>query len=375
MITLGIFTTSRADFGIYKPLLNQIDAQEKTCYKLFVGGIHIKKEEGYKISRNFDFTPENDSDYCLTKSTAKATDQLAKIFQGESFDFVCVLGDRFELLSIIQTAIIFRKPIIHIHGGEISEGAIDDQIRHMITKASHIHFAACEEYSNNIRKMGEQGWRIFNTGALAVENIKNQPFPEKKELFEKHGLDESKKTAILTYHPVTLEKHISTEEQIHNVFKALKNFDLQVVVTAPNIDSERNSIISIIEEQVKKNKDYKFFQSLGSKNYLGLVKHCDFVIGNSSSGILEVPYFKIPTINIGSRQDGRLRHESIIDTKYDTKLIKQAVEKALDPAFKATIKNMSYRFGDGQASQKMVDAIRKVANRKYLMIKKLDFPC
>ena len=384
MTTIAIFTTTRAEFGIFIPLIEKIIESNDMDYKLFVGGTHLKKEygetineikeKGYEITAIFDYLTNDDSPEGLTKSTAKATHELAPIFNNESFNFVCVLGDRYELFSIIQTAIIFRKPIIHIHGGEATQGAIDEQVRHMVTKAAHIHFVSCDEYYNNIRNMGEQEWRIFNTGALAVENIKELANISKKEIFSSLNLDENIKTVLLTYHPVTLEKNLSVREQINNLFDALEDYNLQVLITAPNMDAENNVILQEIKNRTD-NKKYLFVKSLGVKKYLSLLPYTDFVIGNSSSGILEVPYFKIPTINIGPRQDGRIRHESIIDTDYNTVSIKQAIEKALTPAFRNTLKNMPYKFGDGQASQKMTNAIRKLANRNDLMIKKLDFPC
>lgn len=384
MITLAIFTTTRAEFGIFIPLIDRIIESNDLNYKLFVGGTHLKseygktikeiKEKGYEITAIFDYLINDDSPDGISKSVAKATYELTVIFRNESFDFVCILGDRLELLSIVQTSIIFQKPIIHIYGGEETQGAIDEQIRHMITKAAHIHFVSCDEYYQNVRNMGEQEWRILNTGALTVENILKSATLDKHELFNNMSLNSELKTVIMTYHPVTLEKNLSIREQINNLFDALENYNVQVLITAPNMDAENKLILKEIRNRTN-NKNNVFIESLGVKRYLSLLRYTDFVIGNSSSGISEVPYFKIPTINIGSRQDGRLRHESIIDTDYNIASIKLAIEKALSPAYRNTLKNMAYKFGDGQASKKITDAIKKLANRKDLMIKKLDFPC
>ena len=381
MITIAIFSTTRAEFGIFIPLINKIIESDDLDYKLFVGGTHLKNkygktinERGLKITEIFDYLIDDDSSEGLAKSAAKASYILASIFKKESFDFVCILGDRYELLSIIQTAMIFRKPIIHIHGGEETQGAIDEQIRHMITKAAHIHFVSCDEHYHNVRRMGEQEWRIFNTGALVVENIKELASISKEEIFNSLNLDENIKTVLLTYHPVTLEKNVSTMEQITNIFSALEDYDLQVLITAPNMDTENNVILQEIKNRTD-NKKYIFVKSLGVKKYLSLLLYTDFVIGNSSSGILEVPYFKIPSINIGSRQDGRTRHESIIDTDYNIVSIKQSIEKALSGAFREKLKKMPYKFGCGNSSQTMTNSIRKLLNHKNLLIKKLDFPC
>ena len=181
MYKIAIFTTTRADFGIFTPLLNYIKKNQYFDYKLFVGGTHLStkhgntiseiKDNGFIITDYFDALPKNDSEKEIIKATAKASEKLSEIFSKHNFNFVCVLGDRHELLSIVEAAIVFRKPIVHIHGGEVTQGAIDEQIRHMVTKSAHIHFVVANEYFENVRRMGEEQWRIFNTGSLAVENM------------------------------------------------------------------------------------------------------------------------------------------------------------------------------------------------------------
>lgn len=384
MNTLAIFTTTRAEFGLLSPLIKKLEKESGLNYKLFVGGAHLTstqgqtieeiKEEGFTITETFDYLSVDNTIFGLSNSLATETTQISSIFEKHDFDFACVPGDRYELLPIVQTAILYRKPIIHIHGGEATQGAIDEQIRHMITKAAHIHFASCKEYYQNIRKMGEQDWRVFNTGALTVENIQELANITKTELFKDLGLNTSEKTILMTYHPVTLETQISAKEQIQNVFDAIEAYDLQVVITAPNMDSENNIILDEINKR-KENNKYRFVPSLGAKKYLSLLRYVEFVIGNSSSGILEVPYFKVPTINIGKRQDGRIRHRSIIDCDYDKASVSQSIDKSLSTNFRESLRDMDYKFGDGTASKKMIEAIKSVKDRKDLMIKKLDFPC
>lgn len=384
MTTIAIFTTTRADFGIFIPFLKRIEESDDFLYKLFVGGTHLSrrhgytlneiKERGFHIAYEFDYLDNNDSALNITEASSKATKLIARAFNEENFDIVCVLGDRYELLSIVQAAIIFGKPIIHIHGGEITQGAIDEQIRHMITKASHIHFAACDEYTKNIRNMGEEQWRVFNTGSLAIENIKDIGYINKEELFTNIGLSIDKNTVLMTYHPVTLENAISTNNQINNLFEALTIYDGQILITAPNADEGNDELMEVINKYIDNSK-YFFIESLGAKRYLSLLQYLDYVIGNSSSGIIEVPYFKIPTINIGSRQNGRIRHKSIIDTDYSVESIKDGILHAGNNTFIESIKKMPYKFGDGNASQLMLDAIRSVISRQDLLIKKMDFPC
>ena len=381
--TIAIFTTTRAEFGIFSALLTEIDKTDNIKYLLFVGGSHLAFETGktineitnlnYPISETFDYQLNISDDTTLCKSLGNCTVELANIFKNFNFDFVCVLGDRIELLSIITNAIVFRKPIIHIHGGEKTEGAIDEQIRHMVTKASHIHFPTCTEYANNIINMGEVEWRVHNVGALAVDNMKMLPKLTKTDLFEKLRLSISKPTVLLTYHPVTLEFTFSALEQITNVFEALKCFDYQIVITAPNADKDREIVYNYIQKQLKLNNNFIYIESLGVKNYLNLIPHCIFVIGNSSSAIIEVPYFKIPVINIGDRQKGRIMHENIISCDYTTESIKNAVLTANNKEFEIKLKDMNYKFGDGNTAKKMLDVLKAINIDEKLLRKHLEF--
>jgi len=382
-IRVAIFTTTRAEFGILSPLIRQMMQDKDTELLLFVGGTHLAIEhgntikeivdQGFKINGTFDYLLNEDTSFSLEKSVGIASIELAYIFENHEFDFVCVLGDRFEILAIVSSAILFKKPIIHLHGGEATEGLIDEQIRHMITKGAHLHFASCEDYAKNIRKMGEPDWRIYNTGALGIDNIvKNERLP-KKTLFAELGLDENKRLAIMTYHPVTLEFDISPPDQIQNVLSALEDFDLQLVVTSPNIEVDRDKIVNFIQKKVDQHQRYVFVDSLGTKKYHSLIPHSEFVIGNSSSGIIEVPYFKVPTVNIGDRQTGRICHESVIDTDYSVASIKKGIQKALSKDFRDSLKEMSFKFGDGHAAEKMVEIIKSIKVDQNFLRKRLEF--
>lgn len=381
--TIAIFTTTRAEFGILSAFIQKLNESPDLNYMLFVGGSHLAIENGYTVDEikksGFDITGFFDYQLNLTdevsiaKSLGIATLELANIFLNYKFDMVCVLGDRYELLSIVSNAIIFRRPIVHIHGGERTEGAIDEQIRHMITKASHIHFAACEEYAQNIISMGEEPWRVYNTGALAIDNIKRIPKKSKEELFRQLNLNPLKDVALVTYHPVTLESDVSTIIQVKNMFESLKGLDIQLVITAPNSDNNRDQIFHCIKENVAQNSNYFYFESLGMVNYLNLIPYCKFVIGNSSSAIIEVPFYKIPVVNIGNRQAGRIFHENIITTDYSSESIRNAIDKALSPNFANELKLMKYLFGDGNAADKMVEILCSVSIDDKILNKKLVF--
>ena len=383
MKKVAIFTTTRAEFGILSPLLSALEENSGIIPLLFVGGSHLSKEHGntiqeitdrgYNIDGTFDYLINQYDSFSLARGLSVATKELACIFEKHDFDFVCCVGDRYELLSIVSNAIIFKKTIIHIHGGEKTEGAIDEQIRHMISKAAHLHFAACEEYAENIRKMGEQEWRVYNTGGLGIDNIvKGERLP-KSTLFEDLGLDENKPLAIMTYHLVSLEFKVAPQKQIQNVFLALKDFDLQIVITSPNVEVDRDKIVHFIQEIAYKNPSYVCVDSLGAKKYHSLILHSEFVISNSSSRIVEVPYFKVPTINIGDRQKGRIRHESVIDTDYTVSSIKKGIHKALSKDFRDSLKEMPFRFGDGHAAERMVEIIKNIKVDQNFMRKRLEF--
>jgi GDP/UDP-N,N'-diacetylbacillosamine 2-epimerase (hydrolysing) len=383
MKTIAVFTTTRAEFGILTPLIKSIQDQDDLKCLLFAGGSHLAseygltineiKESGISITDQFDYLLNQDTAESLVRSSGIALLRLADLFLQYPFDFVCVVGDRFELLSIVHCAILFRKPIIHIHGGESSVGSIDEQIRHMITKAAHLHFTAAEEYAQNIRNMGEQPFRVFNTGALCVDGIVNRKKMEKERLFQSLALNVDEKTILITYHPVTLEAHLAAETQIDNLFLALKKYDFQAVVTAPNAEVDRGKINKLLLENVGRNNRYHYIHSLGINNYYNLVPHCEFVIGNSSSGIIEVPFFKIPTVNIGDRQKGRIRHESVIDADYSVESINGAIEKVLLPDFRRQIQMMPYKFGDGNAAVKMIEILKTIEIDQSFLCKTPDF--
>lgn len=384
MKTIGIFTTTRAEFGLFMPLLREIENSDELDYKLFVGGAHLAAEYGktiheiektsFQITKTFDYLLNQDGAKSLAESTALESSQLVEIFSKDEFDLTCLLGDRIELLPIVMNSIIFKKPIVHIHGGEKSEGASDEQIRHMVTKAAHLHFVSCEEYGENIRKMGEAARRIHNVGALAVDNILNAEKKPIEEIFTELNLDPSLPTALLTYHPVSLESRISVDKQIENIFGALENEKFQLVITEPGVESGRSAVMGIIKEEISKHKNYHLFTSLGMNKYLRLLPHCEFVIGNSSSGLIEVPYFRIPTINIGDRQKGRIRHQSVIDTDYSVDSIIAAVQTAQSEHFRNKLDSMQLYFGNGHAAEKIVEILSSLQINQEFLRKSLKFP-
>jgi GDP/UDP-N,N'-diacetylbacillosamine 2-epimerase (hydrolysing) len=377
---VAFFTTSRAEFGILLPLIREVERSQYLDYKLFAGGSHLAAEygetineirsSGLEISCVFDYLLNITSPKILCTSLGIGLAQLSEIFDSFHFDWVCILGDRIELLTITINAMQFNKPVIHLSGGEFTEGAIDNQVRHMITKAAHIHFTYTDEYVMNITRMNEEPWRIYNVGALGVDNLRNYPDIDKADLFSQLNLTENLTTALLTFHPSVLEDSLPFREQLNAIFDALAGFDIQLVITSPNAETGRHEIVNLIKERVRGKQGYYFYDSLGEKLYNNLLSYCDFIIGNSSSGITYAPFFKIPSVNIGERQKGRARHKSIIDCGYDSDDIKSAIKRSLSNDFRNEIKRMSYKFGGGESAKKIVEIISQTPINETLMIKK-----
>ncbi|MGC8802356.1 MAG: UDP-N-acetylglucosamine 2-epimerase [Bacteroidales bacterium] len=369
--TCAIFTTTRAEFGLFLPLLKAIATDNDLNYLLFAGGTHCAWEHGQtikEIEQNhipitgvFDFLLNTDTRDGLIHSLGVETFQLGEIFKHYAFDMVVVLGDRIELLPIVTAAIIYNKAIVHLYGGEQTKGAIDDQVRNMITKAAHLHFTSCETYAQNIVHMGENPQRVYNVGSLATDNMVSIQRLAKDSIFSMLNLRADLPIVLLTYHPVTLHiESLSPRQQMVNIFEALEAFALQVIITAPNMDPGHDAIRSEITERTKRQSNYHFVESLGVQLFHSLLPYCEFVIGNSSSGIVEVPFYKIPTVNIGDRQKGRLRHPSIIDVGYDKHEIIEGIKKALDINFKKEISRMPYQFGTGNSAQQIVSVLKNL---------------
>lgn len=380
---IALFTTTRAEFGAFVPLIEAIKKSDKLDYLLFVGGAHLLEEygktineikaQGYKISSEFDFLKGNSSSFDLVNSMGKETHELASIFKDYFFDLTCLAGDRYELIPIALAATLYKKPILHLYGGEITEGVIDEQIRHMLTKASHLHFTSCDLHSENVKKMGEESWRVFTAGELVIDKMAQVEKIPVEKLFGDFNLDPNKPTLLLTYHPVTIDKQVSGEVQIRNIFEALSSFDVQVMVTAPNVEVGSDIILAIIKKYVEENKNYRFCESLGVLRYYNFLSHTKCVLGNSSSGILEAPFFKIPTVNVGHRQQGRIRHESVIDVDYSVEEVTKGIKLALDPDFLKSLSNMKFKLGDGKAAEKMVKILESLEINDSILHKKLIF--
>jgi GDP/UDP-N,N'-diacetylbacillosamine 2-epimerase (hydrolysing) len=366
---LAFFTSTRSDMTILEPLLNEIKKSKSFEYLLFVHGTHLEKNYGntiadikklnFKISSKFLSVNKLDNELGLVKSLEMTQKGVNKIFNKYKFDSVMILGDRIERLPIVSAALAYRKFIFHIHGGEITTGALDDQVRHMITKSAHLHFTICENYSKNILDMAEETFRIHNVGSLGVEKILNNFKKEKKD-----------NRVILTYHPETLKNNFSWNRNFLKIVNELNKFNFDVIITSPGHEKGTKNQINFIKKIIKNKNKFSFVKSLGVNGYFETLKKSLFVIGNSSSGIIEVPYYRIPTINIGLRQNGRFFHKSIIQCNTSSFSIRKSIIIANSKIFRDKIKNMKLHFGNGGASKKILNIIKKYSKDKNKLLNK-----
>ena len=339
MRKICVVTGSRAEYGILKGLMKAIQNDSDLTLQVIATNQHLSKRQGetymeigdgsaidYKVYMADDKALDNAN--TTAKSISRGISGFADAFDMLKPNLLLILGDRFEMLAVASTALIYRIPIAHIHGGETTEGAFDDAIRHAITKMSHLHFTSTEAYRKRVIQLGEQPDRVFNVGALGVENVLKTDFMTKAELEQSLNFKLTDKCLLCTYHPATLSQ-LSSEDQVSNLLQALDYYqDYHIIFTYSNSDTNSRIIIKRIQEYVDSNGDRcMFIPSLGQRRYFSTLKHVNAVIGNSSSGIIEVPCFGIPTLDIGDRQKGRIAAKSVIHCGYSTDEIKKGLEK------------------------------------------------
>jgi GDP/UDP-N,N'-diacetylbacillosamine 2-epimerase (hydrolysing) len=302
---------------------------------------------------------DDDSELSLSYAMGRASSGFGEAFNRQKPDMLIVLGDRYELLPICSVAVVMGIPIAHISGGEITEGLIDDVVRHSITKMSYLHFPGSEEYRRRIIQMGEEPSRVFNYGDIGVENIKKTKLMSKTQLEKELNIKLDNPYACVTFHPVTLEKGMAGV-QIDNLLAVLKETrDMQFIITKANADVEGQLINEYIDKFVDTTTNCVTFNSVGVVRYLSLLKYSEMVIGNSSSGIIEAPCFGIPTVNIGNRQKGRLRSDSVIDCEPTVDSIRTAIRKARTKEFRNIARNAINPYGDGETSEMIVKEIKR----------------
>ncbi len=361
MSVVAISTTTRAEWGLLRPFgeaLQQLGIE----VRILVSGTHLLdeygstiqevQESGLPIDAQIPILADGDDAEAEANTMSNALREYSRYFAEKRPDALLLLGDRYETLGVAEAAFLARIPIFHIHGGEVTEGAIDDAIRHCITKLSSLHFTSTEEYRNRVIQLGEDPSTVFNVGAVGVENALNTNLLGLAELSESLGVDLSQPYAVMTYHPVTLA-HEDPVEKLEQLLLAIRERqDILFVATKANADAGGSAINKALEGFADLNENLVLFDSLGSLRYLSALSHAEFVIGNSSSGLLEAPAFRIPTINIGSRQKGRTRTKSVIDCEEDALSILHAIDRVVDQAFRSSLKEMENLYGSGDTSKK-----------------------
>lgn len=341
MRKICVVTGTRAEYGLMSHLMKLIQESPVTQLQIIATNMHLSEKygwtykeieaDGFTIDKKVPMIVEGpDNSNKILKSMSKAFDGFADAFDELKPDIVLVLGDRYEMLAVATSAMISRIPIAHISGGDVTEGAFDDAIRHSITKMSYLHFPTTEQYRKRIIQLGEQPKTVFNVGNLGVENVKKLPLFSKNEIETSIDFKVDKDTILVTYHPVTLGNH-SAEFDIREFISALEICpEIRIVFTMPNSDIGNSAIVEVINEFIIRNTDRaKAFKSLGIKRYLSVMKHVGAVVGNSSSGIVETPSFGIPTLNIGDRQKGRLQADSIVNCSSDKQSVVEGLKKVL----------------------------------------------
>ena len=371
-----MITATRAEYGILKPLILTLQAMPELVVQLLVTGSHLAgyqgytyreiEEDGIEIFAKIPINSMENGSYGVTLTMANALAEFGRYFQEEKPDMLVVLGDRTEILAFCIAAMNENIPIAHIHGGELTQGAVDDNIRHAVTKMSYLHFASTEEYCRRIIQMGEEPERVFNVGALGVENILKERLLSLEELGRSVGFPAERDYAVVTFHPVTLEPGMA-EIQIRELFAAMrKRDDIFYLLTKSNADTGGEVINEFMMRESEKCPNMKLVDSLGMKRYLSAVKYARFVLGNSSSGIIEAPSFGVPTVNVGNRQKGRIMAESVISCEPEYQRILNAMEQAMQ--MECGIYQNPY--GDGNTSKKIARIIKEFLEEGKIDLKK-----
>ena len=378
MRKICVITGTRAEFGLLRPLIELIANDKELQLQLIATGMHLSPEFGYTLNeitdagfvvdKKVECLLSSDSSIGVSKTIALAVSGFADALAELTPDLVVVLGDRTEILGAVIATAMANIPIAHLYGGETTEGAYDEAIRHSITKFSHLHFTSTEAYRKRVIQLGEHPDTVFNVGAIGLDAIKKLPLLDKASFEQAIGFKLKERNILITYHPVTLEKEAPIET-FENVLTALDELtDTALIFTHANSDKNGRIINKMITEYVSSHKDKAVeFKSLGQLRYLSALQFVDFVIGNSSSGMTEVPAFYIPTINIGDRQKGRINCESVINSNNSLEDIKKSITFALDKTFREKIQQQELLYGNGTAAEKILQIIKE---HNHISIKK-----
>jgi len=371
MRKICVVSGTRAEYGLLRWVMEGIRNSPKLELQVIATGMHLSPEfgltyreiekDGFRIDHKVEMLLSSDTPVGVTKSMGLGMIGFADALDELKPDLLLVLGDRYEIFASSSSAMIARIPIAHLHGGEATEGVFDESIRHSVTKMSHLHFVATEEYQQRVIQLGENPERVFHVGGLGIDNIQKLKLLNKVELEKSLGFKFGRKNLLVTFHPVTLEIE-TVSEQMEELLDALEKLEnVHIVFTMPNADTGGRILFKMIEDFVSKNPSSKAFTSLGQTRYLSCLNHVDGVIGNSSSGLAEAPTFKIGTINIGDRQRGRIKARSVIDCEPNEPSITSAIKKLYSSDFQNKLTTVKNPYGCGGASESIVNILNEVS--------------
>ncbi len=378
--TVAVVTTSRADYShLYWPL-KVIDAHPDLDLKLIVLASHLSPEfgntvreieaDGFAIAARLECLLSSDTDIGMAKSIGLATLSLADALGAMRPDILLLIADRYEMLAPASVALALRIPMAHIEGGELSQGAIDDAVRNALTKMSHLHFTSTDRARARVISMGEEAWRVQRAGAPSLDHLRKSSLFSREEIERRLGLDLSQPTVLIAYHPVTLLTNTNSEADA--LFSALESMHQQLIFCCPNADAGSRELLERIQSLLARRGSGRFFVNLPAVDYWCLMRQVSLFMGNSSSGIMETASFKVPTINIGMRQQGRERPLNVLDASADTASILATVAKADSVAFRESLTGMENPYGDGTAAERIVQVLASLPPRERLLIKLVE---
>jgi len=377
--TIGVVTVARSDFGILLPLLRRVEADPETALRLYVTGMHLAPEfgltvnmiesAGIPVGERIEMLVSSDEPEGVAKSMGLGVLGFAQSFAAVRPDILVVMGDRFDMAAGPLAALPFKIPVAHIHGGEVTIGAIDDALRHSLTKLSHLHFASTEEYARRIAQMGEEEWRITVSGAPGLDSLRAVERLDRDAFAARFGVRLPERFLLVTYHPVTLQFD-RAEEQLREFLAALDACGLPALCTLPNADTKGRAMGQTVREFARGRPQMMIVDNLGTEGYFSAMGMATAMVGNSSSGIIEAPSFRLPVVNVGIRQEGRIRAANIVDVGPSTAEILAGIEAATSDAFRESLKDMVSPYGDGHASERILERLKGVPLDDRLVLKR-----
>lgn len=364
-----VITGTRAEYGLLQWVMQGIKNDPDLVLQVVATGMHLSPEfgltfqqiekDGFQIDRKIEMLVGSDTPVAIAKSIGLGLIGFGPALSELQPDLIVVLGDRFEIFAAVTAALVARIPVAHLHGGELTEGAFDEALRHSITKMSHLHFVAANEYRQRVIQLGEQPERVFLVGGLGVDSIKRKPLLDRAALEESLDFSLGQKSLLITFHPTTLEKFTAANQMAELLASLGALQDTQLIFTLPNADTDGRALIQMVENFVKSHPNTRLYSSLGQLRYLSCIAQVDGVVGNSSSGLAEVPSFKKGTINIGDRQRGRLQAASVINCEPLQSEITAALDRLYSADFQAGLGQVLNPYGEGGASEKVIRILKE----------------